>query len=451
MVEVKRKTIDKDLFFGLLIALGCSMICPEYIAPFFIFALYIHFIKHFKKTNRNAKLGTMGKVFFAYMGYMLISSIWSATHLLSGLIALLWMGCFLGYIAVANIVNTKEKLKDAITAVNISAGVIGLIAIIEFVSYNLSVHVDKISYRFPNPLYYDLSSFIFSLFPFEIQNHHFPSRAASTFDNPLILATYLVITVPFCAFGSTFFKHSKNRKISRVCFVLAAGGLAATESRGAYIAIGLAIVTMLISNQKLFKKLFPFVVALAFALPITMAIRYKNSPKGDFLSSNTNRFSIWASCLKMFKKSPVFGLGAGTENIHQELVNTYHIDRTHAHNLFIELLVEGGIVGVIFLGLVIYVLIKCLYSLFVKKNKLYRPYAILYTSSLVGFIIMSLFEHTMQSPKEIMMFFFYLGFIEATRRLSSDEMQLARDEMLSYEEFNDNDFITDKEEMKANI
>ena len=103
-------TTDRKLFQGLLVTLGFWMLRPEYIAPLFIFALYTYFIVHFKKTGRNAKLGELGKVFFSYTVYMLISSVWSKSHLSSLLISLLWMGCFLTYALIANVVNTKEKL-----------------------------------------------------------------------------------------------------------------------------------------------------------------------------------------------------------------------------------------------------------------------------------------------------------------------------------------------------
>ena len=107
---------DSRLFRWLLAIIGVSFILPEYIAPLFVFFFYIPFLKHFKKTGRNAKIGQLGKAFMVYMGYMIISGIWSDTHVLSSLIGLLWMGCFLFYIETANLINTKEKLKNAITA-----------------------------------------------------------------------------------------------------------------------------------------------------------------------------------------------------------------------------------------------------------------------------------------------------------------------------------------------
>ena len=429
---------DRKLFFGLVIIIGLSMLVPEYIAPPLLFAIYIYFIIHFKKTGRNAKLGELGKIIFIYTIYMLISSLWSKSTLSSVLISLLWMGCFLSYVIVANVINTKEKLKAAIVSINISAGIIGLIAIVEIVSYNLA-KIYGWDFTIANPLFFEYNDKVFKMLPVEIINKPYSSRASATFDNPLILATYLVITTPLCAFGSVYFKHSRNRKISRICLSFAIGGLICTFSRGAYIAVALSITIMLISNRRVFKKLFPFVLFLAFAIPLAMSLRYMHS-NGDFLASNNNRMDIWTYSFDMFLHHPLFGLGAGTDNIHTLLKDAYGLNRAHTHNLFLQIIVEGGIIGAVFLILVIRVLVKNIYCLFSQKEYRYRPYAIVYTASIVGFIGISMFEFTLQSAKEMMIFFFFLGLIEATLRMETDHLQLADDDFIVYEEITEEDF-----------
>ena len=440
---------DKKIFTWLLTIIGVSFILPEYIAPLFVFFFYIPFLRHFKKTGRNAKIGNLGKAFMAYMCYMIMSGIWSGTHLFSSLIGLLWMGCFLFYIESANIINTKDKLKNAIFALNISSGVIGIIATLEFATYNLTKYVDGFNFTISNPLYYQLNDWVFSLFPFEIINSQYPSRAAATFDNPLILATFLIITTPFCAFSSVYFKHSKHRKLSRVCFAFSLLGILCTESRGAYIAIALSIVTLLISSRKIFKKLLPFMFVLAIGIPLTIALRYKNNSSGnEFLASNNNRLAIWRVCADLFTEHPIIGMGAGTENIHQEIIQRIGINRSHAHNLFLEIATEGGIIGVVLVIAIIVVFAKNLFKLFYLKNNAYRPYAVLYTSSIIGFITMSLYEHTLQSPKEMMVFFLFLGFAEATLRMAESTIQLSADEVNMFEDFSAQDYITDEEEQQ---
>lgn len=438
---------DKKLYSMLLCILGGSMLFPEYIAPLFVFVLYIYFIIHFKKTGRNAKLGDMGKAVLLYLGYMLVSALWSKTHWASFLIAMLGLGCYLLYIMVANVINSKDKLKNAITAINISAGIIGLIATAEIVSLHIAKKTG-INFVMPNPLFYNINDIIFDYMPVEIINKPYKSRASATFDNPLILATYLVITTPFCAFGSVYFRHSRNRKISRACLVFAISGIVCTFSRGAYIAVGMSILIMLISNKRIFKKLFPFVLILAISIPLGLTLRYQHS-SGDFLASNSNRIDIWRYSFDMFLHHPIFGLGCGTDNIHTLLRDTYGIDRSHTHNLFLQMIVEGGIVGSAFAIIVVATIGKRLFGLYEHKEFRYRPFAVLYTASITGFIVISMFEYTLQSAKEMMIFFTLLGLIEATARMETDSLQLADDELFTYQEITEEDLEEDKEE-KAN-
>lgn len=423
MPNVIQSNSDKKLFLGLIITLGFSMILPEYIAPFLVFGLYIYFLKHFKTTNRKAKMGEIGKIIFSYTIFMVISAVWSSEPLMSFLIGMLWMGCMLSYILVANIITDEDMLKNAITAVNLSTGIISTISILEFVTYNLTQHLEWFNLLFPNPLYWTINNAVFKLLPIDVVNYVFASRASATFDNPLILSTYLVTTIPFSAFGSVYFKKSNHRKISRVCLFLGLGGLVGTSSRGGFIAIAIAIFVMLVSNKKIMKKMWFVIFPILIALPIGLLIRYKNLHFSDFSNSDNQRIGIWKACVDMWTKNPILGLGSGTEPIHQQLMNNYDIPRTHAHNLFLEMLVEGGIVGgLIFLAIVAFIVIAIVKIATLKDAK-YRPYGICYIASLIAFAIASLTEFTLQSPKELMMIFFLIGFIEATYRLASDKAQ----------------------------
>lgn len=431
ILSVKDKYRKNPAWYWLLVTLLLFPILPEYLSLIFALATFVIFKIFWKKAGNKALMGDLGKAFFIYMCYMVVSAIWSKTHLLSALIGLMWMGCFLIYVYIANCVDTKEKLKNAITILNVSAGIVALIAIIEIVMYNMSVHLGWIAYEhcLPNPLYYYFNDFIYDKIPVEIINYKFSSRASSTFDNPLILATYLVITAPFCAFGSVYFKHSKNRKISRVCLLLVIGGIVCTSSRGAYIAVALSIITiMLSSNRAIFKKIFPFIPLIAVAVPVGLALRYENTPTGDFLASTSHRVEIWQHCFDMFKENFVFGLGAGCDNIHTILRDVHGIDRTHAHNLFLEMITEGGIIGGAFgIAIIVIILIRVI-KLTKTKEKIFHRYSALYISSLLGFFVMSIFEFTLQSPKELLAMFMLLGFIEATGRIAENSERVIMQE-----------------------
>ena len=64
---------------------------------------------------------------------------------------------------------------------------------------------------------------------------------------------------------------------------------------------------------------------------------------------------------------------------------------------------------------------------------------------------MSLYEHTLQSPKEMMIFFILLGFAEATLRMAEGNIQLSHEEKNIFEDFTEQDYITDEDEEKESI
>ncbi len=447
LIKLKSEYKSNTAWFMLCVTLLVFPILPEYISPFILFGSYIVFKRYWSSINNKALIGDLGKSIFVYTIYMVVSGIWSNTHIFSSLVGLLWMGCFLMFAYIANTVNSQEKLKNAITYINIASGIIGVIAVVEMISFMISLRTGNYDHRFPNPLYYNINGKFFDSLPFEVVHKRYASRASSTFDNPLILATFLVITTPLAAFGSIFFTHSKNRKISRACWFFSLAGIIATTSRGAYIACGIGIIIFLFSlakDLKLFRKVLPFLMLLSVAVPVGLVVRYKNSST-DFLSSNTNRFDVWHSCYNIFMddvKTVLIGLGAGTENVHALLRDTYLIDRTHAHNLFIELLLEGGLIGFALFGYIFLNAVKMLYELSKHEDKVYLQYTVMYVSSMIGFITISLFEHTLQSPKELMIFFALFGLIEATYRIAMKGVQKTPDEPPKLFEAEDN---TEKE------
>ena len=117
--RLKRDYPKKTAWYWLLITLLLFPLLPEYLSLILLLISFVVFKVYWSKINKKALLGERGKIFLIYMCYMIISAFWSKTHLLSALIGLLWMGCFLIYVYVANTVNTKRKLKNAITLINL--------------------------------------------------------------------------------------------------------------------------------------------------------------------------------------------------------------------------------------------------------------------------------------------------------------------------------------------
>lgn len=73
------------------------------------------------------------------------------------------------------------------------------------------------------------------------------------------------------------------------------------------------------------------------------------------------RLQIWQDAIEMFNKSPLIGNGTGC------FLDAYN---TYVHNLFLDLLVQYGIIGMMFF---IYLIVKAIIKIFTVRNDLLLP------------------------------------------------------------------------------
>ncbi len=80
-----------------------------------------------------------------------------------------------------------------------------------------------------------------------------------------------------------------------------------------------------------------------------------NRLQGLFANQNAiQRFVFFSDGMKLFRRSPVFGLGLGAFENGIKSVQTFYYETKYAHNHYIQSLVETGIVGlVLFVGLLV--------------------------------------------------------------------------------------------------
>lgn len=408
---VSRLKSDKITWNLTLITLLFAAFLPEYIAPFFTLVNFLIFKRHFKVTGQKVRMGTLGKAFMVYTCYMLISFIWSCNKVYSVLIALLWMGMLLGEMFTANLITSKERLKKAMLFLSIGAALVSIIGILQMIFRKAGVY-------FPIPFWKDLDHAIFSFLPFTIETNFVTTRASATFDNPLILATYLLLIFPIQIYSVSQEDDKKKLTVHIVCMILSLSALLLTYSRGAYIAVTVSIFIMAFFGWKYAVSLAGIGLAIILFLPQSVWDRINHIVALDV--STITRLDIWSSLLSVFNEHPIFGIGAGTEGVTQLLHNRFGIMQPHAHSLYLELAIEGGILGLILffaaVGIIIYD------SIYLMRNGRYWfKLGLTYLSCIAGFLLFSVFEFTMQTPKELQFFMLYLGFVEATKRLCKKE------------------------------
>ncbi|MDU2709505.1 MAG: O-antigen ligase family protein, partial [Finegoldia magna] len=150
-----------------------------------------------------------------------------------------------------------------------------------------------------------------------------------------------------------------------------------TDSRGAMFASFISVFALTIMMKK---RKYTIAIISLFVLAfvgIVAAGRMDLIPRIDKIGFDMGlRKSIWISAIEAFKKNFVIGVGPlGIHNIYATIRNRAIL---HSHNLYLDILVNFGLIGAGLLVPIICQLFKEIKSLYSKK----------YTKMIVSMIIM---------------------------------------------------------------
>jgi len=186
----------------------------------------------------------------------------------------------------------------------------------------------------------------------------FNNRAAAFLGNPNFAGGYLVISFIYL---TSLLKTNKQLVLPSLLFLVS---LLLTQSRSAIIAFLVVLIIRVWAKSKNKRNL---ILALVFiALISTLAVFSFNRP----VSSFDNRILIWQRSIKAFSQKPIFGWGienfdlAFQSALKPSDFDFKNIRVDHAHNIFLAILINYGLLGLLaYLGLLYYLF----YYLF--KNK----------------------------------------------------------------------------------
>ena len=396
---------DKFLMFMAAV----SAILPEYIAPLLIIGFYPILHHYFTLHGRKTLFGKMGKLFFGYIIYMLTSIVWSKTRGSTFITSLLWLSMFWCYLTVANVCDTKKKIENVLMCMSASGAACGMISVVQMIFSALNLHKLLL-----NPVYGSLDKFVFGFLPFGFPTGNLQDRAASVFNDPMIFATLLTMIMPFSVFLSFYAGTKKRRTLCAVASLFIFAGLLFTFSVAAAAATIISFIVLAVMGRRpaVFMAGGTAFTALIIPLAIYERAKYSLTPE---MSAN-DRFNVWNACFRSIETHPIFGIGIGSQEF-SSIVNSGGTNNLQAHNLYIQLLTEAGFVGLIFFAAIIAAIFYNIYTIY-KCGGWWRRIAIAMFSSIIGFLAISVFEYTLQTPKELMYFLFILGIVEATKRVS---------------------------------
>jgi len=186
--------------------------------------------------------------------------------------------------------------------------------------------------------------------------------AGSGFD-PNDLGLTLSLGIPMTWYVITNQKKYISKLFYFVCVTFSIYAIFLTGSRGAFIASLAAILVIPLTYLKQamrLKILLLFIIAMSAFLianfvPVTTFERFSRIPaelRGGHLSQ---RIYLWEAGFQVYQNNPILGVGAGA---FPYAMSKFYGGMTVAHNTFLSILAEEGLIGLTFFILIILALLN---------------------------------------------------------------------------------------------
>lgn len=182
------------------------------------------------------------------------------------------------------------------------------------------------------------------------------------------LAGYLNLVIPFAIACTAF---AKDRGLRLLGFVTACSAVAAvflTQSRGGLLALaGILLIAVWLLVPRLItrvKVLCGSVLAAILVLP--PLLNHFERLQGVDDATELSRLAVWQAAVRIFLGHPLLGVGYGNYRfLYADFVPGAVPGKLDAHNLYLELLAETGIVGF----LVFIVLVSAFFFVSLKSTR----------------------------------------------------------------------------------
>ena len=249
------------------------------------------------------------------------------------------------YYAVVDWVRTENDLKGVLHALLISTVAVALFGLYQFLIGGYSALYE-------------------ALYPIQeeaLKNPPWSGRITSFLSHYNGTAAYLNMVVPFCIVLALRARDRVTRLLSRGCLVLSSLALVLTQSRGgllAYVAILLVSAYYLAPNLGARVRWMAVAALFSIAGAVLAGSIFERLSGVDSFTEIT-RLAIWAGAWLIFMGHPVAGIGYG--NFKTVLAATISVPdgfMLDAHNLYLELLAETGILGLAAFAMLIVICLR---------------------------------------------------------------------------------------------
>lgn len=233
-------------------------------------------------------------------------------------------------------------------------------------------------------------------------------RIYSTLENPNVLGEYILLVLPIAVSLMWTGKSALSRIVYALFSAVMFVALILTFSRGCWVGImfAAAVFVTLVAG-KLWGLALVALPIVPAVLPDSIINRFTSI--GDMRDSSTSyRVYIWMGTLLMLKDFWISGIGLGTEAFTQvyPFYSYSAIVAPHSHNMFLQIIVESGAVGIIVFLLMILILMKntvvgCTKS---GKGAPISTISVGIAAGQIGFLVQGMFDNCFYNYRVFMIF-----------------------------------------------
>lgn len=344
-----------------------------------------------QKPEEKLLYSPMNRYIIFYGGLYLVASLFSVNLTTSIQVALLTAAFVLFAIIIQNAVKTQNEFDILVKFLVFAGTVVALYGIYQYLfrtGYQSAAWVD---------------SDMFSSITF---------RVASTLDNPNMLGQYLILIIPLT--GACLLRSDDWGE--RVFWLCIAGiqclCMILTFSRGAWLGLMFAGMLFFLLIDGRFAYAIPVaIIVLLLVLPTSVIERFTSI--GNISDASTSyRVFIWLGTLAMLKKYWLCGIGAGDAafNLVYPAYSYNSIVAPHSHNLFLQMICDGGIFLLIIFLLMLFQYARGLFTaIYHNKDWKSKFYQIASISGVAGFMVQAMTDYSFYNYRVMFVFWVIIG------------------------------------------
>lgn len=335
---------------------------------------------------------------FLILAFFLVYTIAALTSFAPKKSITIWAvyGAFIsGYFLVINLIKTKKQLQGILVSFVLSGLVVCGYGILQYIfGWNTAqAWMDE-------TMFSDIRM-----------------RIYSTLENPNVLGEYILLVLPVSVALAWTRKEPLTKLVYSGIAVLMFVALILTFSRGCWIGLLFAAAIFItFTAGKLWGLALVALPLLPMLLPESIINRF--SSIGDMEDSSTSyRVYIWMGTLAMIRDFWFSGIGMGAEAF--TAVYPFYsyngIVAPHSHNLFLQILVESGVVGIlVFLLILVFFLRKMMLGYQIGGKG--KPLSVMMTAlsaGICGFLLQGMFDNCFYNYRVLLIFWCVLGIATA--------------------------------------